>query len=113
MAKNKADQAKIQEAIEKEEKPKSAFSFAPSSTNGDGESKPAFSFGIAKEQSEKEKRRKRREEREERRNNFSNSFCSCYIGIHRTRSGSETAWSFNCNERPEIESVRVCRRVKT
>ena len=62
MAKNKADRAKIQEAIEEEEKPKPAFSFAPSSTSSGGDSKPAFSFGIAKNQPEKKKKRRKRGE---------------------------------------------------
>merc|ERR1712072_239175 len=41
LAKNKAHQAKVEEAIKEEEKPKSSFSFGPPAT-GD---KPAFSFG--------------------------------------------------------------------
>ena len=65
MAKNKADQAKIQEAIEEEEKPKPAFSFAPSSTSSGGDSKPAFSFGIAKNQPEKKKEEEKEEKKEE------------------------------------------------
>ena len=79
MAKNKADQAKIQEAIEKEEKPKSAFSFAPSSTNGDGESKSAFSFGIAKEQSEKEKGEK--EEKKEKKEETTSPIASAPVTL--------------------------------
>ena len=65
MAKNKADRAKIQEAIEEEEKPKPAFSFAPLSTSSGGDSKPAFSFGIAKNQPEKKKEGEEEEKKEE------------------------------------------------
>ena len=44
LAKNKAHQAKVQESIEEEEKPKSVLSFALPASNGGGD-KPVFNFG--------------------------------------------------------------------